>query len=366
MKILIFSLAYHPMIGGAEVAIHEITSRIPENEIQFDMVTLRFDKAYPKFEKIGNVNVYRIGGGLGYLSKIFFIFQAVFFARKNKYDFFWAMMTYMLFPISLRRILGDKTPYILTLQDGDPFAHVFNRWRIRVFKPLLAYGFKHAYKVQTISYFLAGWARQAGFKGEVQVIPNGVDLNRFKIYDSGFKNKEEMILITTSRLVPKNGIEDIIEAMKFLPLNVKLRIIGSGPLESRLKSYSRILNLESRINFLGEVPNSEIPKHLSEADIFVRPSLSEGQGISFIEAMAAGLPVIATPVGGIPDFLKDGETGLFVEPRNPRQIAFQVHKLISDRVWRDKITIAAKRMVQERYGWDLIAEEMKTRVFDKV
>ncbi|MEX2013878.1 MAG: glycosyltransferase family 4 protein, partial [Parcubacteria group bacterium] len=97
-----------------------------------------------------------------------------------------------------------------------------------------------------------------------------------------------------------------------------------------------------------------------------RPSLSEGMGNSFIEAMAAGLPVIATPVGGIVDFLEDGETGLFVEPGSPRLIAFQVQKLINDRVLHDKIIINAKRMVLERYEWDFIASEMKTRVFDKV
>ena len=82
--------------------------------------------------------------------------------------------------------------------------------------------------------------------------------------------------------------------------------------------------------------------------------------------MAAGLPVIATPVGGIIDFLKDGETGLFVEPRSPRLIAFQVQKLISYRGLRDKIIINAKRMVLEKYDWDLIANKMKSRVFAMV
>ncbi len=181
MKILIFSLSYFPLVGGAEIAVRNITDRIPE--IEFDMVTLRFNKKDSEFEKIGNVNVYRIGGGWGYFSKILFVFQATFFALRRKYDLYWAMMTYMLFPIVIGRFLGFRTSYILTLQDGDPFSHVFNRWFILPFRPLLLYGFRHAHKVQAISHFLALWAVQAGYRGKTYVVPNGVDVNRFKIQD---------------------------------------------------------------------------------------------------------------------------------------------------------------------------------------
>lgn len=119
-KVLIFSLAYFPKhIGGAEVAIKEITDRIPPSLYEFHMITLRFDSSLPRVEKIGNVNIHRIGGGLDYLSKIFFIPQAALFALRQHYDIYWVVMSNMLFPISLARFLGNRTPYILTLQDGD-------------------------------------------------------------------------------------------------------------------------------------------------------------------------------------------------------------------------------------------------------
>jgi glycosyltransferase involved in cell wall biosynthesis len=361
MRVLIFSLSYLPLVGGAELAVKDITDRIEPAEIEFDMVTLRFSRAHPKFERVGNINVYRIGGGLGYLSKILFVLQAATFARKRKYDMYWSMMTYMLFPVSLLRLIGTPTPYVLTLQDGDPFTHVFNRLRISLFKPLLTYGFRHAYKVQAISSFLADWARQMGYQRNVEVIPNGVDIAKFE--NPGVKAKSDQVtLVTASRLVEKNGIADVIEAMKFLPENVKFAILGGGPLEKMLKTRARELKVDNRVEFKGEVSHQELPKQLHEGDIFIRPSLSEGMGTAFVEAMAAGLPVIGTPVGGIPDFLKDGETGLMVESKSPRLIAFQVQKLLSDRVLRDKIVINAKRMVAEKYDWNLIAEEMKSRV----
>ncbi len=372
MKILIFSLSYDPLIGGAEIAIKEITNRIPLEEMEFDMVTLRFSRKHPPFERVGNINVYRIGGGLGYVSKILFPIQAALFAARRsvaaphqRFDLYWSMMTYMLFPTALLRLGGDKTANVLTLQDGDPFEHVFWRWYIRPFTWLLSYGFDHVRKIQTISTFLAEWARKAGAKSEIVVIPNGVNFREWENLHP-HATGDIITLITTSRLVPKNAVGDVIEALKFMPENYRFQILGIGPLEKELKQKAERLGVSHRVEFKGFVAPAEVPGYLHQADIFIRPSLSEGMGNSFIEAMAAGLPVIATPVGGIPDFLKDGETGLFVDPRNPRQIAFQAQKLISDRVLRDKIVIAAKRMVVERYEWDLIAEEMKASVFAKV
>lgn len=372
MRILIFSLSYYPLGGGAEMAIKEITLRIPSKDIKFDLVTLRFKRSHPKFEKRGNLNIYRIGGGFGYLSKILFVPQAALFALSKQYDFYWAMMTNMLFPITLLRLLGKKIPYVLNLQDGDPFEHVFERLRIKIFKPFLTYGFKHAFRVQALSNFLAAWANKLGYKGQVEVIPNGVDVKKFEVNLSRDEritlrkewgmSSEDIILTSSSRLVKKNGLDDVIRAIALLPPNFKFINFGFGPDKKILDNLARELKISERIRLL-DYSEELLPKQFKACDIFIRPSLSEGQGISFLEGMAAGLPVIATPVGGIPDFLFDGETGLFVEVNNPRLIAFQVQKLISDRVLRDKIVINAKRMVKEKYDWDLISEDMKNRVF---
>ncbi len=380
-KILIFSLSYYPLVGGAEVAIKEITSRI--KDVEFDMITLRFNKDHKEFEKVGNVDVYRVGFGSSYLNKILFIPLASFKAwrlnREKKYKKFWVMMTYMLFPVTLMRLFGNKTPYVLTLQDGDPFEHVFKRPHVKLFAPLLKKGFKEAEVVQPISNFLASWVRKFGSRSRVEVIPNGVDLKKFTRPDfpahgrEGNSRENLVRLVTTSRLVKKNGLEDLIESLKYLPPNVCLKIVGSGPLDSRLKSKSRKLNLEDRVEFVGHVSHSDVVRHLWKADIFIRPSLSEGMGVSFIEAMAVGLPVVATPVGGIPDFLSDPDkspqrppTGLYVAPRDSKSIAKQVERLMKNDRLKETLITNGKRLVKDKYDWDLIAEEMKGRVFGKV
>jgi glycosyltransferase involved in cell wall biosynthesis len=153
-----------------------------------------------------------------------------------------------------------------------------------------------------------------------------------------------------------------------LPNNVKFIVLGSGPLETELKLLALRLGLNytdeppinggNRVHFLGYVPHAEMPKYLAASDIFIRPSLTEGQGASFIEAMAAGLPVIATAVGGIPDFLTDGQTGLVCEVQDPRSIAQKVEKYMKDKESREYIVKKARTLAKEKYDWNAIARDM--------
>ena len=172
-------------------------------------------------------------------------------------------------------------------------------------------------------------------------------------------------MITTSRLVEKNAIGDIIEALQYLPANVKLLILGAGLEEEKLKSQVPSFNLQDRVIFLGHIESQEVPQYLAISDVFVRPSLSEGLGSSFLEAMAAGIPVIGTPVGGITDFLRDNETGLFCEVNNPKSIAEKVKILLENGALRQKIIANAKELVVKNYDWDLIAEKMQN-IFNKL
>jgi len=372
-RVLIFSTAYFPFVGGAEVAIKEITDRLG-NGMDFDLITARLQRNLPKFERIGNINVYRIGFGLPFVDKmtmaLFGVFKVLNLHTEHPYDVFWSVMATFASGAGyatniLRWFMGKKKiPMVLTLQEGDSEMYLRRSW-IGILHISWLLALPRTDVLTAISAYLLGRARSLGYKGRAEIIPNGVDVKRFEPTISRLPHTET-ILITTSRLVEKNGVGDIIESLKFLPDSVILQVIGIGPLEQQLKLQVRNLKLENRVKFLGLINQEEIPKYLHEADIFIRPSLSEGQGISFIEAMAAGLPVIATPVGGIVDFLKDGETGLFCEVRNPKSIADAVKRLISNSALKEKITNNAHIMVKQKYDWDLIAKDMKDRVFESV
>lgn len=397
-RILIFSLAYYPkFVGGAEVAIKEITDRLDPAAFEFHMVTLRFDSSFPQVEKVGRVLVHRVGygkkgaetgesyGPLYTLTKIAFIplaaLKALSLHRRHRYDGAWAMMTYMLFPVVLMRLAFVRVPYALTVQEGDPFARVFKRLRIMPFLPLLRYGFRHAAAVSAISTFLGTWAKQFGFEGAVAHVPNGVDLALFSGASAearGAIRKElglsdaDTALVTVSRLVQKNGVDLIIAALPLLPSTAHLVILGAGPDESALRALAKKLQVERRVHMLGQKPYRELPRYLKAADLFVRPSRSEGMGNAFIEAMAARLPVIGTREGGIADFLFDERknpgrepTGWVVDRDNPAQIAEAVKDIASSPAKRERI-IAHAFDVSRSYDWEFIASKMCDEVFAKL
>ena len=195
-KVLIFSLAYYPKhIGGAEVAIKEITDRLSPTEYEFHLLCNRFDSTLPKEETIGNVKVYRIGltkhdVSISDTFTLYFYFAKILYVplaaiktwqlnRREHYGAFWCMMLYMSYPLVLLRLVGLRPPYVLTLQEGDTFERVFNRWYIKPFEPLLLLGIRKATVVQTISHFLGTWVKRKGFKEEPILVPNAVNTAHF-------------------------------------------------------------------------------------------------------------------------------------------------------------------------------------------
>lgn len=384
-RILIFSLVYYPnFIGGAEVAIKEITDRL-HGDFEFDMVTLRLDAHLPSIERIGNVTLYRVGWTGGdkkvspdslpkslhfnkYAMLLTGLWKAIQLHRKHKYVIIWSMMaTYNSFAALFFKLLYPKVKFLLTLQEGDPIP--FIKKRAIPLWPLFKMIFTRADTIQAISKYLADFGLEMGAKCPVVVVPNAVDIKHFtkeykeeeinEVKDKLGKKDGDVFLITTSRLVTKNAVEDILKSMPLLPENIKLIIAGRGHLEDSIRKLAIMLGVETRIQFIGWLAHTDIPKYLKASDIFIRVPISEGFGNSYVEAMACGLPCIATPVGGIVDFLKDRETGMFAEVRNPESVSKVVMELIRDPDLVSRIKRQSFDMVKEKYDWPIITDEMK-------
>jgi len=149
-------------------------------------------------------------------------------------------------------------------------------------------------------------------------------------------------------------------------------MIGDGPEKNALQTLAKELNVSDRIHFHPYVPIENIPNYLKASDIFIRPSRSEGTGNSFVEAMAAGLPVIATQEEGIADFLFDAKrdhnketTGWAVDKDSPEQIAEAVKDIIAHPEQVEIVKMNAKKLVLENYDWDIIANKMR-KLFDQI
>lgn len=386
-RILIFSLAYYPSnVSGAEAAIKEITDRIDPTDIEFHLVTLLFDTKAPHEERIGNVHVHRVGFGGAYTSKILFIPLAALRARslhkKFHFNALWSVMTYMLFPVVLAKWFGVKAPHVVTLQDGDSYEKVFQRWFIRPFVWMLDRGFRTAAIIQVISNHLGAWPTRRGYKGAIELIHNGanprdlkesVDTNDvWRVQEQYGKKEGDVWLINTARLEPQKGNDDTIRALASLPKNVKLVLVGAGSEEGMLKTLTKELNIEDRVIFTGAVDRSKVTAYRKAADIFVGPSRSEGLGNAFLSAMASHLPVVTTREGGLAEFVfgdeEDGHerTAWVVRKDSPEDIVAAVKDILKHSEQVREIIDTARKMVEENYDWDMIAVQMRERVFGRV
>lgn len=395
-KILIFSLDYLPgTISGAEAAIQEITGRVNPEEYEFHMVTLYYDSVVPRYGKIGNVLIHRVGlfgkphatleerrkFPLHY-NKLFFQcaagIKAYFLHRKHHYDGAWAVMAHGTgVPVSIFNLLTG-VPYALTLQEGDPPEYIE-----RIMKPLwplFKRAFTHATIVQPISEFLGAWAGRMGYQGKIEIIRNGANPESIKptfdprevgaLKQKLGKKEGEIFLVNTARLVHQKGFDTTIRALLLLPAHIKLLVVGGGPEEESLKSLAQELKLEDRVIFTGQIDRSEVTKYRFVGDIFVGPSRSEGLGNAFLSAMACRLPVIATQAGGIADFLFDakrnpekGTTGWAVDIDNPEQIKDAVLDILAHREVVKEVTERARKMVEEEYDWDIVTKRMREKIF---
>lgn len=364
-----FITAYKPFIGGSEVAIEEIIRRLPD--VFFDIVTPRFKKGLPKLESGDNFCIHRIGWGWP-LDKFVFPILGFLYSRKlikkNRYDFFHVFQaSYAGGAAWLVKPFYRRVPLILTLQEGKDLDNQSSF--IKFARKLLI---KKADKITAISNYLKKYVLKIRKNAHVAVIPNGVNIDNFcrdfsygelsALKDQLEIKPGEKVIISISRLVPKNGISDLIKAVAVLsekgkePI-FKLLVVGGGEQKSDLLKLAGDLKIKDKVIFVGQVNRFDLPKYLKISDVFVRPSLSEGLGNAFLEAMAASIPVVGTPVGGIPDFLKDEETGLFCKVGDPEDIAQKIEKLVFDNALRKKIAHNGLKLVKEKYDWEVIASE---------
>lgn len=193
---------------------------------------------------------------------------------------------------------------------------------------------------------------------KVTTVYCGVNLNKFnirvekeeinKLREDFSLGENDIVIGTVGRLEFRKGhrylLESAVRVSKVYP-KVKFLLVGIGELRNELKDFAKRLDITSKIIFAGFA--QDIPSALSLLDIFVLPSLDEGLGIAILEAMACGLPVIATNVGGIPELVKDGETGLLVAPRSSSALASAIIRLLADKEYATTLREAGKKRAKQ-------------------
>jgi glycosyltransferase involved in cell wall biosynthesis len=174
------------------------------------------------------------------------------------------------------------------------------------------------------------------------------------------------MLGVASRLVPIKGIVDLIRALALLRRDVediRLEIAGAGPEQTALQQEVRTLGLDNVVAFVGWQP--DIWPWLARWDILVQPSHAEGFGMAALEAMAAGLPVVASSVGGLPELIEDGRTGYVVPPSDPATLAARLRHLVLHADLREAMGAAGRTRVRQHFGPQRMAAEIAA-VYDRL
>jgi D-inositol-3-phosphate glycosyltransferase len=198
----------------------------------------------------------------------------------------------------------------------------------------------------------------------VSVVPCGVDLSLFRpdvVPEQ--RPAGRLRLVVLSRMVARKGIGNVIEALAELP-GVELVVAGGPPREElrgdsearRLIGLAERLGVSDRIDFRGRVDRAQVPALLRSADAVVCVPWYEPFGIVPLEAMACGVPVIASAVGGLVDTIVHGETGLHVPPRRPDMVVAAAREMLADADMRKRLGRAGVQRARDRFGWDAVAK----------
>ena len=159
---------------------------------------------------------------------------------------------------------------------------------------------------------------------------------------------------------PVKRVDVLLEAMPQVleRHSSELRILGAGSRADEYAELARALGIEEEVHFVGHVDHGMLPKYYAAADLFVLPSRMDNFPLVLVEAMACGLPVVATRVGGIPEVVEDGVTGLLVPPNDSRALAEAINSLLDDPQRMRSMGVEGRQRVMEHFTWDKVAERM--------
>ena len=266
------------------------------------------------------------------------------------------LFAFMFHPTLLARLVGwaCRIPVRISSERIMSWESLGRRWMNRWTVPLGTH-------VVAVSERVAAYARREYRvpADRLTTIPNGVDLERFRP-DTPPTRSRGVIIGCTARLHRKNNHAALLQAFARIASqrpHLQLLLVGRGPEEERLRTLANRLDILPRVRFVGE--RGDVAPLLREMDFYVQSSIAEGMPNSILEAMATGLPVVATDVGGTSEVVVHGETGLLVPPGDPAALADALASLLANRAQAEAFGRAGRARVEARFGERLMLERVE-------
>lgn len=244
------------------------------------------------------------------------------------------------------------TPFLVTLRGADQAL-----WKIKLLNPIVNWIFQSSDAVVTVSKSLSTEiSEKFNIQSKTYFIPNGVYVPSRKRNNNNHKH----IILFVGALIPRKGVDILIQAytMAKFESHIHLMIGGDGIERKRLQSMVHGTNIEENITFLGEIPSDEVQDLMLKSNCFVLPSYSEGTPNVIKEAMACGIPVIATNVSGNPELIMHNKTGLLFEPGDVNTLSNHLHFAIDNKnIMREMGRKGKEFIISEKLTWRNCANE---------
>ncbi|NIM91388.1 MAG: glycosyltransferase [Candidatus Aminicenantes bacterium] len=262
-----------------------------------------------------------------------------------------------------------RAPIIVFTAHGFIFNESINRLRKKLFIWMEWLGSKLAHRIITVSNYDRESAvlNRVSEEDKLKTIYNGIDIDDFNEKEGNYTKKalglkdNNMVIGSVANFFPNKGLHYLIKGISELAKrhpNLVLFLVGDGPLRNELIAETKELNITDKVFFLGHVNN--IPQVLKLFDIFVLPSLKEGFPWAILEAMAAKKAIVATEVGGVPEMIKDGESGVLVKPGDIDSLVKKTRALLIDSRLREKLGEAAQKRVAQKFTLKKMIEETES------
>ena len=358
-KVRLLYLINSFVMGGAEKAMVRILSGLDKNKYDITAVSLqnRTEKILPELEKTG-IDIIKLNATSKY--DIMVAYKLYKFIKEFVPD---VLICSLFHSTILGRITGAlaKTPIIINWEHNENLGSALRRRLNRATISLSDRIFCDSEKVRTQVI-----KQLCPNENLVETIPiGGIDLAQ---YSCPKRKKSPAVTVgTVGMLTKQKGFAYLIEAAKLVSeknANVKFSIVGDGPEFENLKNLIKKLQLEDTVDLLGL--RYDIPDLLSKWDIYVQPSMWEGLCITIVEAMACGLPVLASNVGGIPESVFDGQNGFLVPPKYPCELATRISYLIEN----PDLTIAmgdqSRKIAEEKYCLHKMCRDIEESIDDLI
>lgn len=362
MNILLFNFEYPPLGGGGGVMTSQIAEELATRHT-VHVITTRY-RSVPSYEFLHGVHVHRVPvfgrtsmPTATFLSLITYapsaFFRGLILTRKHAFDI---INAHFIVPSGLPAFCISKIrniPIVITLIGGDvydpskgvsPHRHSLFRWIIRTMA-------SNADALTAISHDTKQRAIELhGITKHIEVVPIGLRHGAVSAIsrESLGIGREDFLCVSIGRLVPRKGYDVLLKAWRHIP-NAHLIIMGNGPQKEYLNSLLVAYSLTKRVHMVGYVPEDQKLGILQNANVYVSAAQHEGFGLVFLEAMDAGLPIIAANDGGQKDFLEHGKNALLIPPLDAEKIAESLQKIIVDNDLRERMKKQNSKDVKKYY-----------------